>query len=43
MKISMELWKNDTDGERRKHWEKKPVPVPLCTSQISPGVTWNQT
>jgi hypothetical protein len=42
MKMSMEHWWNESDGETEGMAEK-PVPVLLCTPQVSCGLTWDQT
>jgi len=30
----MEQWWNDTDRGKLKYWEKKSVPIALCSKQI---------
>ena len=37
----MEHWWNDTDRENTKYSEKSPVPVLLCPTQNSHGLTWD--
>ena len=34
---------NDSDKGQLKYLVKKPVPVPLCPSQIQHGPAWRQT
>jgi hypothetical protein len=39
IKMSMELWWNDTDRGRQKYWDRKPVPVLLYPTQIPHELT----
>jgi hypothetical protein len=42
MKMSKEHWWNDTERERQKYRERKPVPVSLYPPQIPHVLTWDR-
>jgi hypothetical protein len=43
MEMRVDHWWTDTDRGKPKYSEKKPVPLLLCSTQISRGLAWDRT